>query len=169
MVITSTCNVWIVCRHVFAVSHSRITLPFYTLYSEMRTASLNKPQIRWLVWSSGMWGNLIQKSHLFSMQSVSWPTYEHHPTCWQVSFLCSSLEPSGYYIYRNVEHSLIPPSAHTVYLCVLCGSENKQRLFPYTALTDWFYNQDGVCLLRGTDWMCCVDLRTKSDYFPIQH
>jgi len=25
-----------------------------------------------------------------------------------------------------------------VYLCVLCGSENKQRLFPYTALTDWF-------------------------------
>ena len=29
-------------------------------------------------------------------------------------------------------------SAHTVYLCVLCGSENKRRLFPYTALTDWF-------------------------------
>jgi hypothetical protein len=28
-------------------------------------------------------------------------------------------------------------SAHTVYLCVLCRSENKQRLFPYTALTDW--------------------------------
>ena len=32
----------------------------------------------------------------------------------------------------------IPRSAHTVYLCVLCGSQNKQRLFPYTALTDWF-------------------------------
>jgi len=29
-------------------------------------------------------------------------------------------------------------SAHTVYLCVLCGFENKQLLFPYTALTDWF-------------------------------
>jgi len=25
-----------------------------------------------------------------------------------------------------------------MYLCVLCGSENKQRLFPYTPLTDWF-------------------------------
>jgi len=25
-----------------------------------------------------------------------------------------------------------------LYLCVLCASENKQRLFPYTALTDWF-------------------------------
>jgi len=29
-------------------------------------------------------------------------------------------------------------SAHTVYLCVLCGSQNKQRLFPYTTLTDCF-------------------------------
>ena len=27
---------------------------------------------------------------------------------------------------------------HTLYLCVLCGSENKQLLFPYTTLTDWF-------------------------------
>jgi len=27
---------------------------------------------------------------------------------------------------------------HTVYLCVLCGSENKQQLFPYTASTDCF-------------------------------
>ena len=25
-----------------------------------------------------------------------------------------------------------------VYLSVLCGSENKQRLFPYTALSGWF-------------------------------
>jgi len=25
-----------------------------------------------------------------------------------------------------------------VNLCVLGGSENKQRLFSYTALTDWF-------------------------------
>jgi len=37
------------------------------------------------------------------------------------------------------------------YLYVLCGSQNKQRLFPYTALTDCFYNLDGMCLLRGTD------------------
>ena len=35
-------------------------------------------------------------------------------------------------------HSQILRSAHTVYLCVLCGSQNKQRLFPYIALTDWF-------------------------------
>jgi hypothetical protein len=41
-------------------------------------------------------------------------------------------------VYLQVEHAKNLRSAHTVYLCVLCGSENKQRLFPYTALTDWF-------------------------------
>jgi len=25
-----------------------------------------------------------------------------------------------------------------LYLCLMCGSENKQPLFPNTALTDWF-------------------------------
>jgi len=29
-------------------------------------------------------------------------------------------------------HTHIHTHSHTVYLCVLCGSENKQRLFPYT-------------------------------------
>jgi hypothetical protein len=48
------------------------------------------------------------------------------------------LKQSGYFAYKQVEHSLILYSAHTVYLCVLCGSENKQRLFHCTALTDWF-------------------------------
>ena len=47
------------------------------------------------------------------------------------------LKPSGYYTYRQFNTQILR-SAHTVYLCVLCGSENKQRLFPYTALTDWF-------------------------------
>jgi hypothetical protein len=41
-------------------------------------------------------------------------------------------------------------SAHTVYLCAVYGSQNKERLFPYTVLTDWFFNWDGECLLRGT-------------------
>ena len=43
-------------------------------------------------------------------------------------------------------------SAHTVYLCVLCGSENKQRLFHGTALTDWlaFVTEKGCvyCAVR---------------------
>ena len=47
------------------------------------------------------------------------------------------LKPSGQYMYSqfNIQQFYVFP---TVYLCVLCGSENKQRLFPYTALTDWF-------------------------------
>jgi len=44
----------------------------------------------------------------------------------------------SYFMKRQVWLLTIPRSAHTVYLCVLCGSENKQRLFHYTALTDWF-------------------------------
>jgi len=30
-------------------------------------------------------------------------------------------------------------SAHTVYIRVLCGSENKERLCPYTTVTDWLF------------------------------
>ena len=37
-----------------------------------------------------------------------------------------------------VYHSAILRSAQTLCLCVLCGSQNKQRLFPYTTLTGWF-------------------------------
>jgi len=48
-----------------------------------------------------------------------------------------------------------------LYLCVLCGSQNKQRSFPYTTLTDWFFNRDGVCLLRGTSWI----FKYNSGYF----
>jgi len=41
-------------------------------------------------------------------------------------------------MYRqfNIQQFYILPTQP--YLCVLCGSENKQRLFTYTALTDWF-------------------------------
>jgi len=42
-------------------------------------------------------------------------------------------------------------STHRVH--VLYASENKQRLFPYTTLLDWFCSRDGVCLLRFTYWV----------------
>jgi len=35
-----------------------------------------------------------------------------------------------------------------MYVCVLCGSQNKQRLSPYTALTDCFYNPGRVFTAR---------------------
>jgi len=39
-------------------------------------------------------------------------------------------------LYRQVYCSTVLRSAHTLSLCVLCGSENKQWLFHYTTLTD---------------------------------
>jgi len=48
------------------------------------------------------------------------------------------LQPNGHYMYRqfNTQQFYVLPTQ--LYLCVLCGSENKQRLFHYTALNDWF-------------------------------
>jgi len=53
-------------------------------------------------------------------------------------FNIDPLKPSGHCMYHQLEHTQILRSAHTVYLCVLYGSQNKQQLFPYTTLTDWF-------------------------------
>jgi len=57
---------------------------------------------------------------------------------YSINWLVCITETECVYCAVRNEHSQILRSAHTVYLCVLCGSENKQRLFPYTALTDWF-------------------------------
>ena len=46
---------------------------------------------------------------------------------------------------HTVTHSSSVPDRYVKFLCAtplrtvpLCGSQNKQQLFPYTALTDWF-------------------------------
>ena len=62
---------------------------------------------------------------IISLYSVDWLVCITETEC----VYCAVRAGSLYIILR---------SAHTVYLCVLCGSQNKQRLFPYTALTDWF-------------------------------
>jgi len=48
------------------------------------------------------------------------------------------VQHTGHYIYQqfNIHKFYVLPTQ--LYLCVLCGSQNKQRLFPYTTLTDWF-------------------------------
>ena len=51
------------------------------------------------------------------------------------------------------ERKCVYCAARAEYLYVLCGSENKQRLFLCTALTVFFYNWEEMCLLRGTDWV----------------
>jgi hypothetical protein len=48
------------------------------------------------------------------------------------------LKPFEYFMYHqfNIHKFYVLPTQ--LYLCVLCGHENKERLFPYTVLTDWF-------------------------------
>ena len=42
----------------------------------------------------------------------------------------------GIYTVRfNIQQFYVLPI--TLHLCVLCGSQNKQRLFPHTTVTDW--------------------------------
>jgi hypothetical protein len=50
--------------------------------------------------------------------------------------------PASSFMYACQQLYVCLPAALTfinsTHLCVLCGSQNKQRLFPYTTLTDWF-------------------------------
>jgi len=45
---------------------------------------------------------------------------------------------SGHYIYHEFNTHEFYVLLTQLYLCVLCGSQNKQPLLPYTTLTDWF-------------------------------
>ena len=65
------------------------------------------------------WVDLRTNSYYFTVQHWLIGSYNWDGVC---------LLRGTFYILR---------SAHTVYLCVLCGSENKRRLFHCTALTDW--------------------------------
>jgi hypothetical protein len=61
---------------------------------------------------------------------------------------------------------------HTQCIHVFCVDlRTNSDYFPMQHYLTGFYNRDGVCLLRGKDYVCvfCVDLRTNSNYFRIQH
>jgi len=64
---------------------------------------------------------LINESLPTSFSLVNGCTWTHQPLC-TTRF--------------SITKSYVLPTQ--LYLCVLCGSDNKQRLFPYTTLTDWF-------------------------------
>ena len=51
---------------------------------------------------------------------------------------CVPLKPTGHVMHQqfNIQQLYVLP---TLYLCVLYLSENKQRLVPLTAETDWFF------------------------------
>ena len=66
-----------------------------------------------------------EQTAIVSLYSINW-------------LVCITETECVYCAVRTGSLYIILRSAHTVYVCVLCGSENKQRLFTYTALTDWF-------------------------------
>ena len=68
---------------------------------------------------------ISEQTSIISLYSINWMVFITETEC----VYCAVRTGSLYIILR---------SAHTVYLCVLCESENKQRLFTCTALTDWF-------------------------------
>ena len=91
-------------------------------------------------------------------------------------------------IRLNTHKFYVLPTQCIYVFCV--DLRTNSDYFPIQHQLTGFYNRDGVCLLRGTDWIfiyrqfnfqqfyvlptqCiyvfCVDLRTNSDYFPIQH
>ena len=63
-----------------------------------------------------------EQTAIISLYSINWLVFITETEC----VYCAVRIGSLYIILR---------SAHTAYLCVLLGSENKQLLFPYTALT----------------------------------
>jgi len=60
----------------------------------------------------------------------------HGPVCSQLAAI-HPVYPASFFMYRQFNFTKIPRSAHAVYLCVLCGSENKLRLFPCTVFIGW--------------------------------
>ena len=83
---------------------------------------------------------LSQTNSVSFMQCVL--VYPHNRFKTICHFMCEQ-----FLTFKTLRH------VHTVYLWILCGFQNKQRLFPYTELTGWFLNLGRVCLLRGTDWI----------------
>ena len=73
---------------------------------------------------------ISEQAAIISLYNINWLVFITEKQC-----LLRGTE--WVFIYISGLHKNLR-SAHTVYLCVLCGSQNKQLLFPYTALTDWF-------------------------------
>ena len=65
-----------------------------------------------------------------------WQQYLCFALCRKI--ISGFLRPISNFTERRVPCSAVLRPAHTVYLCVLCGSQNKERLFHCTTLTGWF-------------------------------
>ena len=111
-----------------------------TRYRQPAASKLSQPEVKpfkaqWLIY-------VPYSGHYMYHQSDIQQCYVLPTQC--ICVFCVDLRTNSDYFpmqhcaVRTGSLYIILRSVHTVCLCVLCGSENKQRLFPYTALTDWF-------------------------------
>ena len=104
---------------------------------------------------------ISKQTAIISLYSINWLDFitERERVCllrltdWTFKYYPSKAQWSLY--VPPVKHSQTLRSAHTVYLCVLFGSQNKQRLFPYTALAIWRVKEESSTLQtikRRANW-----------------
>jgi hypothetical protein len=60
------------------------------------------------------------------------------------------LKPCGNFMYLTFYTSTKYKYCITTYLCVADDSQSKEKILPYAAKQDRYYNRYGECLLRGT-------------------
>jgi hypothetical protein len=92
-------------------------------------------------------GRYLSSASVNPMNNECWKGYMPYVML-PVRMLRKLLGIGGWVVYWSSGWLLyVPPGLtftnstfcpHSVFICVLCGSQNKQRLFPYTALTGWF-------------------------------
>jgi len=102
-------------RHAQRCRCMALYTPVITIHTFSNSAFCPHIVYMCFVW---MW----EQTAIISLYSINWMVFITETEC----VYCAVRTGSLYIILR---------SAHRVYLC---GSENKQRLFPYTVLTDWF-------------------------------
>jgi len=72
-----------------------------------------------------------EQTAIISLYNINWLVFITETECVYSAVRTGSL----YTASLTFKNSTFCP--HRIFLC-LCGSENKQRLFPSTALSDWF-------------------------------
>jgi len=68
-------------------------------------------------------------------------------------YFITSLELSGHYMYHqlNIQQFSVQPTQCIYVFCV--DLRTNSDYFPIQHYLTGLYSRDGVCLLRGTDWM----------------
>ena len=83
-----------------------------------------------------VWMENRRKNRDHSSWNILWPSLLHFRVYSSATF--THLTASGHHMYRQFNTHKTYALPTQLYLCVLCGSQNKQPLFPYIALTGWF-------------------------------